>query len=235
MKLSIIIPAYNESRTIKELIRSVTSVQYPCDYEVIIIDDCSIDRSYEELIIHLKSEKGQIKLFRNRTNMGKGASLRQGFKHATGDIVIVQDADTEYDPHEIPKVIAPILKGEADVVFGSRFLGKWHPDGMAFPNWVANRILTKLTNFVYGSRLTDMETCYKAIKAPLIKGLRLHCNRFNFEPEITALLLKKKINIKEVPIRYKGRTAKEGKKIKTKDFFQAVWTLVKCRVSKDLQ
>ena len=183
MKLSIIIPTYNEEKTVKELIRMVTTVDYSCDYEVIIVDDCSVDRTYEkEIMIRLKTEKGRIKLFRNRINRGKGASIRQGLKHATGDIFIIQDADTEYDPREIPKLIQLILTGERDVVYGSRFLKQRHPEGMAFLNWVANKILTKLTNLLFGSHLSDIETCYKAVRTSLVKKLKLRCKRFDFEP-----------------------------------------------------
>lgn len=230
MKLSIIIPTYNEANTIEELINYVQSVKYPIPHEVIIVDDASIDRTYEkEVLIRIKTRKEQnnIKLFKNRVNRGKGFSIRKGIKRAAGDIIIVQDADHEYDPHEIPKLLEPILKGEAKVVYGSRFLGAGRPSGMAYPNWIANKFLTQLTNIFYGLKLTDMETCYKVFRAEIIKDLKLRANRFTFEPEVTALLSKRKIPIKELPISYHGRTAKEGKKIKAKDFFYAVLILIR--------
>ena len=230
MKLSIIIPTYNEQNTIEQLISYVQSVQYPIPYEIIIVDDASVDRTYEkQTLIRIKSrqEKNNIRLFRNRINRGKGYSIRKGIKRASGDIIIIQDADTEYDPHEIPKLIVPILEGRADVVYGSRFLAGKRPDGMALPNWIANKFLTWFTNVLFGLKLTDMETCYKAMKADLLKSLKLRANRFTFEPEVTALLAKRKVKIIELPITYHGRTAKEGKKIKAKDFFYAVLILLR--------
>ena len=231
MKLSIIIPTYNEQRTLDELVGYVQSVSYPIPYEVILVDDASIDRTYEKAVsLRLKNKKGQdgnIRLFKNRINRGKGFSVRKGIRRSRGDIIIVQDADTEYDPHEIPRLIEPILKGEAAVVYGSRFLQTKRPAGMAFPNWIANGALTLLTNLLYGLHLTDMETCYKVFRADLVKGLHLTANRFTFEPEITAILAKKGLKIRELPISYRGRTAKQGKKIKARDFIFAVLTLLR--------
>ncbi len=228
MKLSIIVPTYNEQKTIKELIRYVDSVAYPIDYEIIIVDDCSVDRTYErEILLKLKDNRHHVKLFRNGINRGKGAAVRRGLQYATGDIVIVQDGDTEYDPQDIPKVIEPILKGEADVVYGSRFLAEKRPPGMSFLSFIANKTLTAVTNFLYKTRLTDMETCYKALRKSVARELPLRANRFDFEPELTALLAKKGITIKEVTIQYRGRRYAEGKKIRGKDFFSALWVLVK--------
>lgn len=231
MKLSIIIPTYNEHATIDQLVGYVQSVQYPVEHELIIVDDASVDRTFEKTtMLRLQNREAglnNIRLFKNRINRGKGFSIRKGIRHANGDIIVIQDADTEYDPHEIPKLLEPILKGETDVVYGSRFLNVHRPKGMAFANWFANRFLTWLTNLFYGLDLTDMETCYKVIRADILKGLNLKANRFTFEPEVTALLAKKKIKIIELPIAYKGRTAKEGKKIKAKDFFFAVLVLLK--------
>lgn len=228
MKLSIIIPTYNEQRTIRELIGSVQAAPYPIEHEIIIVDDASIDRTYEkEMLIRFKNEKRNIRIFKNRINKGKGFSIRKGIKRAKGDIIIVQDADDEYDPRDIPKLLEPILKGDVEVVYGSRFLGSSHPKGMALANWIANKILTEITNFLFGLKLTDMETCYKVFRAPIVKDLPLRANRFAFEPEVTALLAKRKITIRELPIRYNGRTAKKGKKIKARDFFFALLTLVK--------
>ncbi len=230
MKLSIIIPTYNEQNTIQQLIDYVQSVSYPIDHEIIIVDDASVDRTYEkETLIRLKNREAEnnIRLFKNRINRGKGFSIRKGLRMAKGEIVIIQDADHEYDPHEIPKLLEPILNGKSQVVYGSRFLGHSHPKGMAFPNWIANKFLTQFTNFLYGLKLTDMETCYKVIKMDLLKTIKLQADRFAFEPEITALLAKQNIPIIEIPINYRGRTEKEGKKIKAKDFFFAVMTLLK--------
>lgn len=230
MKLSIIIPTYNEHATIEQLVSYVESVKYPIEHEIIIVDDASIDRTFEtSSLVRLQSRKDgsrHIRIFKNKINQGKGFSIRKGIRHAKGDIIIIQDADTEYDPHEIPKLLEPLLKNETDVVYGSRFLGAARPKGMAFVNWIANIFLTKLTNFLYGLHLTDMETCYKVIRAGIIKNLKLRANRFTFEPEVTALLAKQRMKITELPIQYRGRTAKEGKKIKTKDFFFAIGTLL---------
>ncbi|MDP1854067.1 MAG: glycosyltransferase family 2 protein [Candidatus Omnitrophota bacterium] len=228
MKLSIIIPTYNESNTIDGLIKYVQSVSFPIDYEIIIIDDASVDRTLEkEFLIKQKNkfEKNNIRIFRNRLNRGKGFSIRKGIRRAKGDILIIQDADMEYDPSDIPKLIDPLIKGEAEVVYGSRFLNSARPEGMAFPNWIANKVLTKITNMLFGLRLTDMETCYKVFRASIIKGIKLRTNRFTFEPEISALLAKRKIKIKELPIKYHGRTSREGKKIKAIDFVFAVLVL----------
>lgn len=231
MKLSIIIPTYNEHATIEQLIGYVQSVPYPIEHEIIIVDDASVDRTFEKTST-LRTQNREtglknIRLFKNPVNRGKGFSIRKGIRHATGDIIVIQDADTEYDPHEIPKLLEPILKGESDAVYGSRFLNVNRPKGMAFANWFANRFLTWLTNIFYGLNLTDMETCYKVIRAEILKDLDLQANRFTFEPEVTALLAKRKVKIIELPIAYKGRTAEEGKKIKAKDFFFAVLVLLK--------
>lgn len=203
---------------------------FPTDFEVIIVDDHSKDRTYR--IAKLLNERDlskRIRLFRNDTNRGKGYSLQHGFQNVTGDIVVVQDADFEYDPAEIPGLMRPILEGRADVVYGSRFLGVLRPQGMALANCVANHFLTILTNVLYGARLTDMETCYKLIRADILKQLPLSAKRFDFEPEITSKLLKRKIRIHELPISYHGRTASEGKKIKARDFFIAIWVLLGSR------
>jgi len=226
-KLSIIIPAYNEARTIGQLVEKIVGVRFPVDYEIILVDDHSQDRTHE--IIRLLSEKdiaGRIRVFRNDQNRGKGYSILRGLEHAEGDIVVVQDADFEYDPSELPRLLEPILKNETDVIYGSRFLGKGFPHGMAFPNYIANRFLTWVTNLLFGTRLTDMETCYKLIRKNLMSALQLSARRFDFEPEITAKLAKKKSRIVELPIHYNGRTASEGKKIKSRDFFIALKVLL---------
>ena len=227
MKLSIIIPTYNEENTITELVQYVQAVNYPVPYEIVIVDDASHDRTYEKGA-NLKS----VRIFRNPVNRGKGFSVRRGISEATGDFIVIQDADTEYDPREIPKLLEPILRGEAEVVYGSRFLGNPHPEGMAFPSFAANKVLTQLTNLLFGLHLTDMETCYKVFKADRVKNLPLRANRFAFEPEVTAQIAKSGVTIKELPISYRGRSGKAGKKIKARDFFFAVGTLVWQRLTR---
>ncbi len=227
-KLSIIIPAYNEAQTIEQLVEKIVRVPFPVDYEVIVVDDHSEDRTHA--ITQLLSEKdtaGRIRVLRNDQNRGKGYSILRGLEHASGDILVVQDADFEYDPAELPRLLEPILKKEADAVYGSRFLEKGVPCGMAFPNYIANRFLTFLTNLLFGTRLTDMETCYKLIRKSLMLSLSLSAQRFDFEPEITAKLAKRNVKILELPIQYSGRTASEGKKIKARDFFIALNVLFK--------
>lgn len=231
MKLSIIIPTYNEHKTIEDIIHYVQSANYPIDYELIIIDDASIDRTYErEVLIRIKSrsEGKEIRLFKNKINRGKSFSIRKGIRRSRGDLIIVQDGDMEYDPNDIPKLLEPLLNGEADVVCGSRFLKTRYPTEMAFPNWLGNKLLTKLTNCLYGLNLTDMETCYKVFRADLLKELKLCANRFEFDPEAIALLARQGARIVEFPISYRGRTAKEGKKIRAVDFFIAAFTLIRC-------
>ncbi len=225
-KLSIIIPAYNEAKTIRRLVEKIMLTSFPTEFEIIIVDDYSRDRTYRiAKILNDRDLSKRIRLFRNDVNRGKGYSLQQGFQNVTGDIVVVQDADFEYDPTEIPRLMQPILEGRADVIYGSRFLTAFRPHGMAWANCVANHFLTWLTNFLYGSRLTDMETCYKLIRREILKDLSLKARRFDFEPEITSNLLKKGIRIQELPISYHGRTASEGKKIKGRDFFIALGVL----------
>lgn len=225
-KLSIIIPAYNEVNTIRQLVEKIMATPFPVDFEVIIVDDRSEDMTYGlAKILNERDLSGRIRLFRNDKNRGKGYSLQRGFQHVTGDIVVVQDADFEYDPAEIPRLMRPILDGHADVIYGSRFLKAFRPQGMAWAGCAANYVLTFLTNVLYGSRLTDMETCYKLIRKEVLQNLTLSASRFDFEPEITSKLLKKGIKIQELPISYHGRTASEGKKIKARDFFAAVWVL----------
>ncbi len=234
IRLSIIIPTYNEQRTINTLVNYVRAVDYPVEYEIIIVDDASIDRTYEqEILLRLRNEgRGRIRLFKNKLNKGKGYSVRKGIHRARGEVIIIQDADEEYDPREIPKLIAPILNGECAAVYGSRFLGNPRPAGMSGRAWLANRFLTRLTNILYGLRLTDMETCYKAFRADVVKGLALRANRFTFEPEVTAKLARKGVKIIEMPIGYHGRNAAQGKKIRPKDFFFAVAALLANRFLK---
>lgn len=225
MKLSIIISVYNEKGTISEILDRVRGVDIGnIEKEIIIVDDFSNDGSRE--VLKGEEEKGVIVLYHER-NRGKGAAIRTALEHITGDFVIIQDADLEYDPEDYMKLIGPILKGRADVVYGSRFTGERR--NMLFWHWIGNRFLTLITNILYNTTLSDMETCYKLFKAEVIKGLRIRSNRFNFEPEITAKVMKKGIRIYEVPISYAGREFNEGKKITWKDGFSALWTLVKYR------
>lgn len=224
-KLSIIIPAYNEAPTIRRLVEKILAVNFGYEYEIIIVDDHSQDKTGEITDELSHDFAGKVRIFHNALNQGKGFCIQKGFSEAVGEIVVVQDADFEYDPAEIPSLLQPILEGKAQVVYGSRFLGKGCPDGMAFPNFIANKFLTWLTNVLYGCKVTDMETCYKLLKRELIAGLHLTARRFDFEPEITSKLTLKKIPIVELPISYHGRTAAEGKKIKARDFFMAIQVL----------
>ena len=228
-KISIIVPAYNEAPTLRKLVQRILAVPFGIDYEIIIVDDRSVDQTHEIADALGRDNLGKIKILHNDINRGKGYSIQKGFSQATGDVVIVQDADFEYDPNEIPRLLKPILDGEVQVVYGSRFLKGGRPDGMAFPNYIANRFLTWLTNCLYGCQLTDMETCYKLVKRDILASLDLTARRFDFEPEITSKLISRKISILELPITYHGRTAAQGKKIKARDFFIAVDVLFKNR------
>jgi len=222
MKLSVIIPVYNEKNTLEQILEKVLAV--PLEKEVILVDDFSKDGSREILKNIRKS--GVVTVF-HEVNKGKGAAIRTGLQYVTGDVVIIQDADLEYDPNEYLKLIEPIQSGKADVVYGSRFSGK--TEKMSFAHFVGNKALTITTNILYGTKLTDMETCYKMVKAPIFKSLKLRANRFDFEPEITAKLLKSGKRILELPISYEGRHWTEGKKITWRDGITALWSLIKYR------
>ena len=224
MQLSIVIPVYNEQATIIELLDRVAAVNI--EKEVIVVDDFSTDGT-RALLENYRNEAFTLLL--HDRNQGKGAALRTGFQHATGDFVIIQDADLEYDPADFPKLLAVVENENARVVYGSR-LATSQPT-MTLRHFVGNRLLTGLTNLLYGSQLTDMETCYKLLDRHLVRNLDLVSNSFNVEPEITAKLLKQGITIHEVPISYHGRSFAEGKKISWKDFISAVWTLLTLRVS----
>ncbi len=213
MKLSVIMPVYNESKTIREIINRVRQVDI--EKEIIIVDDCSTDGTRE--VLKTVDSQNQIKIIYHEKNMGKGAAIRTGLKEATGDVVVIQDADLEYDPGDYKNLIKPILEGRADVVYGSRFLNLRR---ITLPlHYIANKILNLLTNLLYGGCLTDMETCYKMFRINAIKGIDIKSDRFNFEPEITAKILKRGYKIYEVPIFYKSRNYSEGKKIGLKDGF----------------
>lgn len=228
MKLSVIMPVYNEEPTLQEIIRRVCAVELDgIEKELIAVDDGSRDCSAE--ILRDEAQKGNVRAFFHRQNRGKGAALRTALDHATGDIVLIQDADLEYDPREYPKLIEPILEGRATVVYGSRFLGGPRK-AMLFWHMAGNKLLTLVTNVLYDTILSDMETCYKVFRADVIKPLTIRSRRFEVEPELTAKILKQGIRIYEVPISYTGREYHEGKKITWKDGFIALWTLFKYRL-----
>jgi len=224
MKLSVIIPCYNEVNTIGQVIDAVRKSSYP-DKEIIVVDDCSTDGTRDLLKNHLGPQVDKV--LYHAVNQGKGAALRTGIKAASGDIVIIQDADLEYDPNEYAKVVAPILEGKADAVFGSRFVGSEAHRVAYFWHRVGNGVLTTLSNMLTNLNLTDMETCYKAFRREIIQSMEIEENRFGFEPEITAKLARMHCRIYEVGISYYGRTYEEGKKIGWKDGFSALRCLLK--------
>lgn len=224
MKLSIIIPCYNEKSTIREVIDAVLAAPYD-EKEIIIVDDCSKDGTKEVLLEEIEPLVHQI-LF-HKVNQGKGAALRTGIQAATGDIVLIQDADLEYDPQEYPNLVEPILRNKADVVYGSRFMGSQPHRVLYFWHSVGNMVLTILSNMFTNLNLTDMETCYKVFRREIIQGISIQENRFGFEPEITAKIAKLECRIFEVGISYYGRTYKEGKKIGWKDGFRAIYCIIK--------
>jgi len=220
-KLSVVIPVYNEVRWIDEVLRRVRA--QPIPMEIILIDDCSTDGTREKLP---SLADANTKVVFHEVNQGKGAALRTGFAHCTGTVILVQDADLEYDPADYPRLLMPILEGKADAVFGSRFVGESHRV-LYFWHMVANKILTMLSNMMTNLNLTDMEVCYKVFRAEVLAGMRLKSNRFGFEPEVTAKISRaaKNCRIYEVPVSYAGRTYAEGKKIGIKDAFNALWCI----------
>ena len=224
MKLSVIIPAYNEIETIEEILRRVQDTGIAD--EILVVDDGSVDGT-RELLKGLDG-KGSIRVVLREKNEGKGAAVVTGIQHASGDYILIQDADLEYDPRDYPELLKPVEEGLADVVYGSRFLGAPRRVTM-FWHMVANKMLTLMTNILYDTILTDMETGYKLFPRELVKDIQIHARRFDFEPEFTAKILKRKVRIFEVPIRFNPRDYSEGKKIKLKDAFEAVWTLLKYR------
>jgi glycosyltransferase involved in cell wall biosynthesis len=218
-RISVVIPVYNERQWVRELVRRVQEVPIP--KEIILVDDCSTDGT-RDILKELEQEGCKVVL--QPKNQGKGAALRTGFQHATGSVIVVQDADLEYDPAEYPKLIQPILEGKADVVYGSRFIGEAHRV-LYYWHSLANWLLTMVSNMFTNLNLTDMETCYKVFRREVLDGIVLKSDRFGFEPEFTAKIAKKKLRIYEVPISYSGRTYEEGKKIGLKDAIQAMFCI----------
>jgi glycosyltransferase involved in cell wall biosynthesis len=223
-KLSVIVPVFDERNTVVEIVRRMRAVDLPVDLEIVIVDDGSTDGTRDVL---RQLGDSTVRVITHEANRGKGAAIRSGLAHVHGDLVLVQDADLEYDPEDWPKLLAPILRGKARVVYGSRFTGERR--NMLFLHWVGNRFLSLLTNVLYNTTLSDMETCYKLFDRALIDSLTLRAQRFEFEPEVTAKILRQGIRIYEVPISYTGREFDEGKKITWRDGFVALWTLVKYR------
>jgi glycosyltransferase involved in cell wall biosynthesis len=222
--LSVIVPVFNERSTVAEIVRRMRTVQLPVEREIVIVDDGSYDGTADVLT---QLRDSTVRVIKHAENRGKGSAIRSGLESATGDLVLVQDADLEYDPEDWPRLLAPVLKGRARVVYGSRFTGERR--NMLFLHWVGNRFLSLVTNVLYNSTLSDMETCYKLFDRRVLDGMRLKADRFDFEPEFTAKVLRRGIRIYEVPISYAGREPDEGKKITWQDGLTALWTLVKYR------
>jgi len=233
MLLSIIIPVYNEVLTLEGLIEKVRSVDLSLlkiTTEIVVIDDCSQDGTLE--VARKLAEEGKIRLIRHGKNQGKGGALQTGFLSAQGEIILIQDADLEYDPEEYPKLLRPIIEGKADVVYGSRFMGGEPHRVLYFWHYVGNRFLTLLSNMMTNLNLTDMETCYKVFRSEVLRSISLKEKRFGFEPEVTAKVARLGCRIYEVGISYTGRTYNEGKKINWKDGARALWCIIKYGIFK---
>ena len=226
--LTVLIPVYNERATVAEIIRRIRAVEIPLTLQVIVVDDGSSDGSDKVL---QALEDSTVRVIRHTHNQGKGAAIRTGMEAMTGDLLLIQDADLEYDPDDWPRLLEPILKGKARVVYGSRFTGE--RKNMLPLHWFGNRMLSLVTNILYSSTLSDMETCYKLFDAEVLKGITLVSDRFEFEPEITAKVMRRGFRIYEVPISYAGREANEGKKITWRDGFGAMAALIRFRFTKD--
>lgn len=228
-KISIIIPVYNEMGTLEKILEKIQQAEFcSLEKEIILVDDCSIDGS-RDLLKALQVSNENYKVYYHAKNMGKGAALRTGINYATGDIVVIQDADLEYDPADYNDLVKLIIEDRADVVYGSRLSGGRPTRSFKFTHLLGNKFLTLLTNVLYDTTLTDMETCYKAFRADVIKNITIKSNRFDFEPEITAKVLKRGYHLYEAPISYYGRDYAEGKKITWKDGFGAIAALIKYR------
>ena len=221
--LTVVMPVFNELATVEEVIRRVVAL--PVRLQLVVVDDCSTDGT-SELLARLEAELG-FTLLRQSTNQGKGAALRRGFEQVRGDLVVIQDADLEYSPEELPELTSLICEGRADVVYGSRFLGRHRV--FMFTHYLGNLALTFMTNVLYNTMLTDMETCYKVMRAEVLRSMRLESNGFGIEPELTAKIFKRRYRVYEVPISYDGRGYDEGKKIGWRDGVVAVWVLLKYR------
>ena len=230
MKVSVIIPVYNEFRMFPEVLKRVreSSLPEPCLKEIIVVNDGSTDGT--AAVINQYAQSGHIIAHHLLENSGKGSAIRAGLSLASGEIVIIQDGDLEYNPEDYAVLIEPILKGEADCVYGSRFLG--NPYGMALKNRVANWVLTQAANLLYNARLTDEATAYKAFRTSVLRQLHLTCCRFEFCPEVTAKLRRLRYSIKEIPIQYNAREIADGKKIRARDGFEALWTLLRYRFAR---
>lgn len=227
-KISILIPVFNELNTLEIILKKVEEVNFcGLEKEIILIDDYSTDGTRDIL----EKLKDKYKILYHEQNMGKGAALRTGFEHVTGDITVIQDADLEYDPADYESLIQMLLDNKADVVYGSRFLNTKPAGSIMLTHLLGNKLLTLITNVLYNTTLTDMETCYKAFKTEFIKDIKIKSNRFDFEPEITAKILKKGARLYELPISYYGREFSEGKKITWKDGIHAIMALIKFRFS----
>ena len=226
MKLSIVIPVYNEAETISQIVDLVRSVDVGMEKEILLVDDCSRDGT-REVLEKMAKGSSDLQVRFHEVNQGKGAALRTGFGAATGDVVLIQDADLEYDPKEYPRLLQPIVDGHADVVYGSRFLGGGAHRVVFYWHYLGNWLLTTLSNMTTNLNLTDMEVCYKVFKRAVIQSIPLRENRFGFEVEITAKIARRKLKIYEVPISYYGRDYSEGKKIGWKDGFSALRCIVK--------
>ena len=224
MKLSVVMPVYNEQATLREVVARVLAV--PLEVELICVDDGSRDGS-REILAELQIDHPQIRVMLQPKNMGKGAALRCGIQEATGDFIIIQDADLEYDPSDYPALLGPLIEGKADVVYGSRFLGSGPHRVLYFWHSVGNWILTLISNALTNMNMTDMETCYKVFRREILQSIRIEEDRFGFEPEITVKISKRRLRVYEVGIGYWGRTYEEGKKIGWRDGFRALWCLLK--------
>jgi glycosyltransferase involved in cell wall biosynthesis len=228
MKLSVVMPVYNEQATLQEVIGRVLAV--PLEIELICVDDGSTDGS-REVLAQLQASHPQIRVELQPKNMGKGAALRRGIQECTGDFILIQDADLEYDPSDYPALLVPLLEGKADVVYGSRFLGSGPHRVLYFWHSVGNSILTLLSNALTNMNMSDMETCYKVFRRETLQSIPIEEDRFGFEPEITVKIAKRRLRVYEVGISYWGRTYEEGKKINWRDGFRALWCLLKYSIT----